>query len=258
MPPSSAYEPISALRPPRLARLAANRRLPPAAASRLHLRPLLLRVPLPHIRTARPLCPIGRTAPRPGAAAKTFTFGRLPEQGGAAPPAAPADRNRSNFDPEPEQLRWWQQPRNAVTVSGSSNKDIEAWWGSAGGAAVEELVNAGARTANSELQCTWVAVTLMPPAPCDPQCTSSHACCRGAGAGQLHQGEPGGPRGVPSGAGETILPLDAPECDRLRLLLGVPGPRWCMPPPSSRARADIPLACVAGYPSHPSGCCLGF
>ncbi len=92
----------------------------------------------------------GRTAPRPGAAAETFTFGRLPEQGGAAPPAAAAaERNRANFDPDPEQLRWWQQPRNAVTVSGSSNKDIEAWWGSAGAGAVQELVNAGARVTNS-------------------------------------------------------------------------------------------------------------
>ncbi|KAI7836641.1 hypothetical protein COHA_009526 [Chlorella ohadii] len=93
--------------------------------------------------------PTSRTAPRPGAAAETFTFGRLPEQGGAAPPAAAAaERNRANFDPDPEQLRWWQQPRNAVTVSGSSNKDIEAWWGSAGAGAVQELVNAGARVTN--------------------------------------------------------------------------------------------------------------
>ena len=143
----------------------------------------------------------GRTAPRPGAAAETFTFGRLPEQGGAAPPAAPADRNRSNFDPDPEQLRWWQQPRNAVTVSGSSNKDIEAWWGSAGGDAVKELVNAGARTANSELQST-----ASRRGACDchatrtswhAQCTPSHPAAEAQGLGSSIKASLGDPEEFP-------------------------------------------------------------
>lgn len=140
MPPSSSlYEPTSAQEP-----------LPPCPAAPNHRR--RRRRLGPATDTAPHFVPhgAGRTAPRPGAAAETFTFGRLPEQGGAAPPAAAAaERNRANFDPDPEQLRWWQQPRNAVTVSGSSNKDIEAWWGSAGAGAVQELVNAGARVTNS-------------------------------------------------------------------------------------------------------------
>lgn len=69
---------------------------------------------------------------------------------GAAEPISTRP-NKANFDPAVEELRWWQQPRSAATVAGSSNRDIQAFWAAAGGepGAVAALVNAQARHTNS-------------------------------------------------------------------------------------------------------------
>lgn len=97
----------------------------------------------------------GWAAPRPGAAAPLFTFGRYTEQQqheaqAAAPAAGISQRpERANFDPPAEALRWECKPRNAVTVSGAPNADIEAFWRSADAGAVAALVNADARLKNS-------------------------------------------------------------------------------------------------------------
>lgn len=105
----------------------------------------------------------GRYAPRPAAAAPAFTFGHLEERqqrgADAAPPAAapgpgplPISQrpNKASFDPPAEQLRWWQQPRSAATVSGSCNRDVEVYWEAAAAqhGAVKALANAEARRTN--------------------------------------------------------------------------------------------------------------
>lgn len=188
----------------------------------------------------------GRTAPRPGAAADTFTFGRLPEQGGAAPPAAAtADRNRANFDPDPAQLRWWQQPRNAVTVSGASNKDIEAFWGSAAAdprVVQEELTNSSARKTNSECD-HWASNGSVPRQP--------SATGRMAHRGALHSGcRPCKGLGTPP-ACHPCIPLP----QRRRGWAAPSRPAWATPR-SSPWRRQAPPAAAASAQHPPAGRCL--
>lgn len=96
-----------------------------------------------------------RTAPRPAAEAHQFTFGRFghAEQGPAASAAGPISTRPqgANFDPPAEQLRWWQQPRNVATVSGTANADVEAFWAQAratGGGSQAQLSTTEARLHN--------------------------------------------------------------------------------------------------------------
>lgn len=103
----------------------------------------------------------GQYAPRPSAAAPEFTFGHLnekqeskhagPAAGGV--PAHEADFRHwkpASYDPPAEKLRWWKQPRSAATVSGSCNRDVEAFWAAAAAEpdALKALVNVDARLCN--------------------------------------------------------------------------------------------------------------
>lgn len=127
----SLRAPASTSQHVRHCRQCASRRLPTASAARVDRRqrgypPAHIIYPSHSI-----FAPAARTAPRPAAAAPPFSFGHLSEQqqrgaaaGAPASPSAGAVESisqrpqRANFDVVQE-LRWWEQPRSAVTVSGS-------------------------------------------------------------------------------------------------------------------------------------------